>query len=69
MPSTEATQLGRTIRGARTRQRLTQTALPAKAGVTREYLARIETGVQEPSLATLRRIARALRVGAADLLR
>ncbi len=69
MPSTEATRLGRTIRSVRTRRRLTQTALAAKAGVTREYLARIETGVQEPSLGTLRRIARALGVDAADLLR
>jgi predicted transcriptional regulator len=47
---------------------LRRAALAAKAGVTREYIARIETRVQEPSLPTLRTIAKALKIEAADLL-
>ena len=60
-----ATRL-RTLRHARG---LTQAQLAAKASLSREYLARLETARQDPTLTTLEKLAKALRVTAADLLR
>ena len=60
-----ATRL-RTLRHARG---LTQAQVAAKAGLSREYLARLETARQAPTLTTLDKLAKALRVTAADLLR
>jgi DNA-binding XRE family transcriptional regulator len=47
---------------------LTQAALARRAGLSRAYLAQIETGAREPSLAVLRRLAAALELLADDLL-
>ena len=43
--------------------------LAAKAGCTRVTIARLETGTRRPSVALLPRLAKALRVPVADLLR
>jgi putative transcriptional regulator len=48
---------------------MTQDQLAAKVGITRAYLARIETGRHEPSLKTLERLARVLKVTLPDLVR
>ena len=40
----------------------------AASGMTRGNFSRLEAGKHEPRLATLRRVARALRVPLADLL-
>jgi len=56
----------RTLRQARG---LTQEQLAAKAGLSREYLARLETAPQDPTLTTLEKLAKALKVTAGDLLR
>ncbi len=56
----------RTLRRARG---LTQEQLAAKAGLSREYLARLETARQDPTLTTLEKLAKALKVTAGDLLR
>lgn len=40
-----------------------------RAGVSRAYLARLETGRQDPSLTTLRKLAKALRVKVGELLK
>ncbi len=48
---------------------LTQEMLAKKAGLTREYLARLETGRHDPPLSTLTRLARALRTDIRELLR
>ncbi len=53
----------------RERRGLSQAALAAKAGISREYLARLETARQDPRLSTLEKLARALGVSVATLLR
>jgi transcriptional regulator with XRE-family HTH domain len=52
----------RTVRG------LSQRALAERAGISREYLARLETARQDPTLSTLEKLARALRVKLSALL-
>jgi DNA-binding XRE family transcriptional regulator len=47
---------------------LTQAALARRAGLSRAYLAQIEAGAREPSVAVLRRLATALELLADDLL-
>ena len=45
-----------------------QVQLAAKAGISREYLARLETGRQDPRVSVLLKIARALKVKVSDLV-
>ena len=45
-----------------------QVQLAAKAGISREYLARLETGRQDPRVSVLLKIARALKVKLSDLV-
>jgi transcriptional regulator with XRE-family HTH domain len=45
-----------------------QATLAKKVGITREYLARIETAKHDPSLSLLLRLAKALRVKPSRLL-
>ena len=52
----------------RRQQGLTQTALAQQAGISREYLARLEKGVQDPTLGTLTKLAKALKVAVVELL-
>lgn len=42
--------------------------LAARAGIGRSYLARLELGQQDPTLATLEKLAKALRVRVARLV-
>jgi transcriptional regulator with XRE-family HTH domain len=41
---------------------------PQRAGLSREYVARLETGQHNPSLATLQKLAKALGVPVTALL-
>jgi transcriptional regulator with XRE-family HTH domain len=59
---------GRIIRQLREDRRLTQADLAKQADVARITLLRIEGGSQDPTLSTLARLARALRVSVRDLL-
>jgi transcriptional regulator with XRE-family HTH domain len=52
----------------RKRRNLTQAELAEKAGLSRGYLARLETARQDPTLTTLERLAKALRVKVSRLL-
>lgn len=52
----------------RERRGFTQEQLATRAGVSRPYLARLETARQDPKLSTLEKIAKALRVKVAALL-
>lgn len=61
--------LGENVRRERLRQGLTQDALAAEAGMRRSYLSDLERGVRNPSVHALGRLAMALKVEAADLLR
>ena len=42
--------------------------LATKAGLSREYVARLEAGRHDPTITVLTRIAKALKVSVADLL-
>lgn len=55
-------KVGTTIRRLREVQNLSQAALARRAKIGRITLLRIEQGTQDPTLGTLERIARALRV-------
>lgn len=52
----------------RLKRGLTQQALADKIGIHRVYLAQLEAGARTPSLRTLQRLAKALRVKVAALL-
>jgi transcriptional regulator with XRE-family HTH domain len=57
------------IRKLREAQQLTQQELAKKAGVTQGYIRHLERGLKKnPSLPTLKKIAKALGVPVAELL-
>jgi len=47
---------------------LTQEALAKKAGLSRAYIARLEIGRHNPTLSTLEKLAKALKVKVGKLL-
>jgi transcriptional regulator with XRE-family HTH domain len=49
-------------------RQLSQQALADKAGISREYLARLEGARQDPTLGTLEKLAKALRVKVSALI-
>ena len=61
-------QMAAKLKALRARQGLTQEQLAEKSGVSRTYLARLETGRQDPTLSTLEKLAKALGVKAGRLL-
>ena len=60
---------GKHVRRLRIARELSQAGLATRARVTREYIARLEAGRHDPQLSTLKRLARALGVSAAELIR
>lgn len=56
------------LRRLRVKRALSQEALAVDAGVDRSYVGRIERGVENPTVETLDRLAKALDVSAAELL-
>lgn len=62
-------QLGRYLRVLRRQQNLTQEQLAERAGIHPTFVSRIESGRAMPSLDVLARVARALGVSSADVLR
>lgn len=61
--------IGKRIREARNKRKLTQEQLAEKADITIVYLSEIERGVKLPSLTVFVAIAEALRVSTDSLLR
>lgn len=61
--------LGKNVKRERQRLGLTQEAVADEAGMRRSYLSDIERGVRNPSVHALGRLAMALKMDAADLLR
>lgn len=61
-------QVGKRIKQIRKAARLTQGRLAEKAGLSVEYISRIERGVAQPSFKTLEAMADALNVAAKDFL-
>jgi transcriptional regulator with XRE-family HTH domain len=61
--------LGMKLKALRTKQGLTQMALAKKLTMKQAYLARLESGAEDnPTLATLRRLAKALRCKVSELV-
>ncbi len=56
------------LKKLRTERNLTQDSLAKKAQISREYVARLEGGRQNPTLSTLQKLAKALKVKVGDLL-
>ena len=56
------------LKTLRERRGMTQEQLAEKSGVSRTYLARLETGRQDPTLSTLEKLAKALKVKVAKLI-
>ncbi|MFI5339831.1 MAG: helix-turn-helix transcriptional regulator [Candidatus Methylomirabilales bacterium] len=56
------------LRRLRADQGMTQESLAKKAGISRVYVARLETGKQDPTLTTLKKLAKALKVKVGRLL-
>lgn len=57
------------LKKLRTERNLTQVSLAKEAGISREYLARLEGGRQDPTLTTLTKLAKALKVTVGELLK
>ena len=57
------------VKRLRERRDMTQEQLAERAGISRTYLARLETARQDPTLGTLEKLAKALKVKVTELLR
>ena len=62
-------QMGATLKKLRLRKKLSQAALAKRAGLSREYVNKIEAGRYDPPLSTLNALASALGVKVTDLVR
>jgi transcriptional regulator with XRE-family HTH domain len=56
------------LKTLRAKSEMSQAALAQKVGVSREYIARLETGRHDPPLSTLEKLAKALGVRVTELL-
>ena len=62
-------RLGKVLKACRKKKGMTQVQLAKRAKMTQAYVAMLEAGAKKnPSLATLRRIAKALKVDVGELL-
>jgi DNA-binding XRE family transcriptional regulator len=66
--SNSAARLAKNVRQLRIAAGLTQTALAKRSGMNRSHLNRLEGGGRKPTLATLARLAKALRVAPGSFL-
>jgi transcriptional regulator with XRE-family HTH domain len=57
------------IKILRKRQKISQEELAARSGISRGYLARLETGRHDPTITTLEKLAKALKVPVGKLLK
>ena len=57
------------LKKTRVTKGISQTALAKKAGITRQYLYKLETRKADPTVSVLQRLARALGVPVEELLR
>ncbi len=56
------------LKQLRAQRKMSQADLAAKMGVSREYIARLETGHHDPPLSTVEALAKALKVKVGRLL-
>lgn len=62
-------RLAKRLKAVRAERGLTQAALAARAGLAVAYVGRLEIGRHDPSLTTLKALAKALGVSVARLVR
>lgn len=62
-------RLAMRIKALRKARKMTQEALAREAEISLGYVARLEIGRHDPKLSTLLKLAKALRVSVADLLK
>jgi transcriptional regulator with XRE-family HTH domain len=60
--------MGRQLKRLRLSKDMSQAALARRAGLTREYVNKLEAGKQDPSLTTISALAKALGVSVTALL-
>ena len=56
------------LKRLRAERQISQADLARASGVSREYIARLELGQQDPTLGTMQKLAKALKVKAGELL-
>jgi len=61
-------RLAMKLKRLRTAQEMTQEALAKKARLTQVHIARLESGNHDPTLGTLQKLAKALRVTVGELV-
>ncbi len=66
--SNEISKFGKKIRKIRLEKKLSQGDIARILGVHRSYISGLERGVRNPSLATVQKVAKALKVNAKDLV-
>lgn len=62
------TKIGKNLKKLRQEKQLTQAELAKKAGINTNYYARIERGEETPSLDTLKKLTKILKVKSSDIL-
>ena len=62
-------QMGRKLKALRRKRNLSRQELAKKAGVSREYVRKLEAGLYDPTVGTLEKLAKALEVPLTELLR
>mgnify|MGYP002066912900 CR=1 FL=1 len=62
-------RLAKRLKQLRAERGLTQAVLAQRAGLTLSYIGRIEIGRHDPRLSTLRKLAKALKVTVADIVK
>jgi transcriptional regulator with XRE-family HTH domain len=62
-------RLAKRLKQLRAKRKLTQAALARRAGLTLSYIGRLEIGMHDPQLSTLAKLAKALHVTVAGLLK
>lgn len=62
-------KLAAKVKALREQRGMTQERLAEAAGLSRPHLARLETARQDPTLSTIEKLAKALRVKPAELLK
>jgi len=67
--NTSVATLANRIKALRKKRGLIQKELAERAGLTLAYIGRLETGHYDPQLSTLRRLAKALKVKVAELVK
>jgi transcriptional regulator with XRE-family HTH domain len=61
--------MGRRLKKLREDRDMSRAELADRAGISREYVRKLEAGAQDPTVGTLQKLAKALKVTLADLVK